>query len=125
MTNNDIINEIRGTLRLLMVATISLYLALAGVFLYTYTDSVNKRHDLQVLAVKENTALCKLRGDLKQRVDRDTKSLAQSKAFLDQHPNGALGFTHAQIQKSIGDDELNVSNERRTIDALSDLQCPL
>lgn len=58
---------------------------------------------------KANIALCALRADLERRVEA-------SEDFLDAHPEGFAGITAAQIR-------MGVQNSKRTIEALSILDC--
>lgn len=55
-------------------------------------------------------ALCALRSDLVKRV-------ANSEAFLEEHPNGIAGIPAKTIQDGI-------DNQKQTIRALGDLSCP-
>jgi hypothetical protein len=109
MPDTDIAAQLKRTLRLLVVATLVLYLALAAVVFWAYHDSTSKRHDLQQVAVQTNTALCTLRGDLKQRV-------RSSEKFLAEHPNGIPGISAATIRSSL-------SGQKRTVASLAGLQC--
>lgn len=89
---------IKGTLRVLVVATLVLYLGLVAGGLWVWNNS------------NDNTdALCALRADLENRV-------VSSQQFLLEHPTGVGGITPAAIQTGI-------QNSQRTIKALSNLVC--
>ena len=90
--------EIKRTLRGLVIATVVLYLAMVGVAFYVYSNS------------RDNTkALCAIRHDAQVRV-------TESQAFLNAHPNGFLGLSASQLQQSINDSD-------QTVNALSGLGC--
>lgn len=90
--------EIRRTLRWLVIATVVLYFAMLGVAFYVYSSGKSNTH-----------ALCAIRHDAQIRV-------AESQKFLDSHPNGFLGISAAQIQQSITD-------SMQTVNALNGLNC--
>lgn len=95
---DDPVEQIKRTLRTLVIATVVLYVVLGGVVLWTYNSS-STTHD----------ALCTLRADLQNRV-------AQSQKFLLGHPQGFAGIPAATIQQGL-------VNQQHTIDALSSLSC--
>lgn len=97
---NALIDDVRRTLRGLVIATVILFIALAAVATYGYITSNQNR-----------IAVCNLDKDLQRRVD-------SSKDFLIKHPRGLsqLGVTRAQIVKEI-------TNQERTLDALSSVSC--
>lgn len=94
----SVIKPLRSTLRGIVIATVILYIALIGAGAYVYAED----HTTQ-------QSICALRGDLETRVH-------EGKVFLVEHPKGFGSITAHQIQESI-------NNEKRTIDALSDLAC--
>ncbi len=75
--------ELRRTLRILLVATVILYLGGIGLGLYTLS-----------IANNNNDALCSLRNNyvFQNTVSRD---------FLRDHPNGNADFTVAQIKQTM------------------------
>jgi len=95
-----IVEEIRRTLRGLVIATLILYVALAILAGFSYHTSRQNQE-----------AVCNLRGDLQHRIQG-------SETFLADHPDAVqkLGFTVAQVQKEI-------DNQRRTLRALSAVSC--
>lgn len=102
MTEADpiaLLAEVKATLRLLLIATLVLYVASIGFVLFYVLPRTNE----------SQTALCALRSDLQTRI-------VGSEAFLEDHPNGAFGSTAEEIQVSI-------DNQRRTVTALSGLSC--
>jgi hypothetical protein len=108
-TNPNIAYELRRGLRRLTIATVLLYLGLIVVFGLGWRDASSARHDLQREEARTNAALCTLRGDLEQRAKASADYLAE-------HPEGLPGIP-ASIIKS------NLTGQRRTIAALSGLQC--
>ena len=95
---DSIIVPVRNTLRWLVAATVVLYVALAGLGLWVYSE-----------ADSNGDALCALRADLEKRVE-------SSQQFLIDHPDGIAGIPARTIREGI-------ENQRRTIDALGDLSC--
>lgn len=93
-----LVRSIRRQLFWLAGATVVVYLALAGVVVWTYAGAESNRE-----------ALCALRGDLQDRVDSSVK-------LLDDHPNGLAGIPPKTIRDGI-------KNQRRTIKALSRIDC--
>lgn len=93
-----LIRSIKRTLAWLTVATVVVYLALAGVTVWTRYG-----------AEKNRKALCALRSDLQQRIDGSTQ-------FLREHPRGVAGIPAKTILDGI-------ANQRRTIKALSGIAC--
>ncbi len=81
-----------------------------GVWIGLGTDS-NQDDRLRRLTIQNRAALCGLRADLHQRVER-------SEEFLREHPDGLpkLEISAASIRES-------VRNQRRTIKALGELNC--
>jgi hypothetical protein len=91
-------NPLHRSFRRLVVATVVVYLALAGVAIYAVWQSNNT-----------NTALCALRSDLENRV-------SESKSFISQHPNGIPGISAATLRVS-------THNAEHTITALGIVSC--
>lgn len=106
---SDVADEIRTALRRLVVATIVLFVVQAAVVAWVWIDASDRREALATVALSTNHALCVLRSDLEQRV-------ADSTQFLVDHPEGIPGIPIETIKQSI-------DNQKRTIDALSDLRC--
>lgn len=96
----DFIVEIRRTLRVLVITTVVLFIAIGAVGIYAYT-----------VADQNRQAVCNLKDDLERRV-------VTSEKFATEHPDKLeeFGFTPAQVQKEI-------DNQRRTISALSAVSC--
>lgn len=110
--------EIKSGLRILVVSTIVLYVALVGIVIWVYFDSANRRDSIADVAVTTkdnlltiNEALCAVRHD-------EQVSVASGKAFLKKNPEGIPGISAAQIQQSIDDSQA-------TVDRLDILKCPL
>lgn len=93
-----IVSSIRKTLRFLVISTLLLYGGGAIFVVVTYNNSRTV-----------NEALCNFTDDLERRV-------ISSQDFLDDHPKGAFGFTPAEIQ-------VQITNQQRTINSLSSLDC--
>lgn len=93
-----IVDSIKRTLRLLVAATVVLYVVLGTVVFLNYRSSDTT-----------NDALCALRGDLERRVE-------QSQQFLIEHPNGVGGIPAATIRQGL-------VNQQHTIHALRKLSC--
>jgi len=96
-------------LRVLVRATVILYLALAFVAGYAYVQAVQGRAKLEAATEQTTTALCTLRADLERRVDT-------SREFLKENPDGIPGIPARTIQEGI-------NNQERTIEALGVLDC--
>jgi len=95
-----LVKEIRRTLRGLVIATVVLFIAVTAVGGYAY-----------VVADQNRQAVCNLRTDLQHRVKT-------SEEFVIKHPEALkqFGITKAQAAKE-------VSNQKRTLDALSVVSC--
>lgn len=106
---SEVREELTGTLRRLVWATVVLYVVLALLVGFVWISGVQQRDDIAQSANSTNQALCVLRADLEVRV-------ADSIKFLADHPNGIPGIPVASIQQSI-------ENQQRTVDALSGLEC--
>lgn len=76
------------------------------------------------VAVETTTALCTFRGDLRDRREAAKDKLARSRAFLRDHPDGIPGIEVGLLRTTVANDRLAVRNLRRTISALSALDCP-
>lgn len=90
--------QIQRALRVLVAATVVLYLVVGTLAILNYYNN-----DIT------SDALCTLRGDLETRVKASEK-------YLRETPNAIKGITPAQIKESI-------DNQKRTIEALSSLSC--
>lgn len=89
---------IQAALRVLVVATVILYAGLIAVSVWTYNGAASNRD-----------ALCALREDVEKRV-------ATSEGFLAANPKGVAGIDAAALKTSI-------ANSKRTIEALSGINC--
>jgi hypothetical protein len=105
----DIGAQLQRGLRRLTYATAVLFVALAALGVYAWRDAVTKRHDLQREEARTTAALCTLRGDLEQRV-------RSSEEFLAKNPRGIPGISASTIRSSL-------DGQRRTVEALSGLDC--
>jgi len=90
--------SIQRSLRLLIAATVVLYVAVGLVAAMSWST-----------AQTSQDALCALRSDLEARV-------ATSLEFLAEHPEGVAGIPAKTIKDGI-------NNQRRTISALRSLDC--
>jgi len=104
-----IARDLQRTLRILVAATVLLYLAMAGALVYVRHDSAQHRDALAREANRTRVALCTLRGDLERRV-------STSREFLAANPNGIPGIPATTLKQSI-------SNQQATVDALAALRC--
>ena len=102
-------SSLQRTLRALVIATVVMYVALAGLGLYVYVSGNNQRAALADTVNTTTMALCALRPDLETRV-------ASSERFLEENPSGVPGIPAKLIQD-------NIRNQQRTVDALSGLSC--
>lgn len=98
MTDTDRNGPITSAMNLLIVATVALYLILAGVGVYAYLNAQSNRQ-----------ALCALR-------HRYEVSVVSGNAFFKDHPHGTQDFPPSLIRNSIREDESFVK-------ALSGLDC--
>lgn len=94
----DTPGDLQRGLRWLTRSTVAVYIVLIVVSLYFWNDARETRR-----------AVCAFRDDLGERV-------AQSEAFLADHPEGFGGISTAQIRTSL-------DGQRRTITALAPLDC--
>lgn len=79
------------------------------VFIYIVFSIQTQGSKLDRTTRDTHRALCALRGDLERRV-------ADSRAFLRDHPDGIPGVTAREIQ-------VGISNQERTITALRFIKC--
>lgn len=93
------LEDIRRSLRRLVIATVALYLALGALGLKTFFDGRTV-----------TDSLCALRQD----AARESLTAIQ---FVKSHPKGAPGIPNEVILES-------AANKQRTIIALKDLDCP-
>jgi hypothetical protein len=100
---------IQRGLRRLTIATVVVYLALAGVGGAAWVSADHQRTELQRATESINGALCTLRSDLEARV-------TGARQFLADHPQGVAGISALVLKTSI-------DNQQRTIDALASLEC--
>ena len=105
----DVESDLQRGLRALVIATVTLYIVLLVVGIYFFVDSSNRRTELEEVARSTNGALCSLRADMERRV-------AASEDFLKDNPNGIPGISNEDIQTAL-------ANQKRTIDALGNLDC--
>lgn len=95
----DIAEDVRRTLRWLVIATVVLFLALGGTVVYVLVQAGNT-----------NTVLCTYRADLATRVVTTTE-------FLRDHPKGIPGVPTKLLLDQI-------ANQQRALLAFKDLSCP-
>lgn len=98
-TGKTLAETILHRLKILTILTVVIGALAMGTIVY-----------VAVLQDRNTTALCAFKNDLEKRNQDAAK-------FLADHPEGAFGFTPAQIKQQI-------DNYARTIDALSSLHCP-
>jgi hypothetical protein len=112
MTTNGVVlqDELKRALRWLTVATVVLYVALAGVGLWGFVSANHQRDEIRGATDTINTALCAFVHDLERRVET-------SEAFLEANPQGVGELSAAVIRQSI-------ANQRLTLVALEPLECP-
>lgn len=102
--------EVRSSLRWLVVATLVLYGMLAIVGTWAYLNAKDQRADLEAVITQTNQALCAVRHSYEERV-------RQSEAFLEANPDGFDGIKPALIKQGI-------SQAQATVDDLSGIECP-
>jgi hypothetical protein len=108
---NDLTQEaLRTALRRLVVATVAVYVALAGVGGYVFVQGNHQQAVIESTVDSTTKALCTFVNDLESRV-------RTSQAFLKENPDGIPGIPVKILRDSI-------RNQQRTIDALSVLECP-
>lgn len=96
--SHDIGSELKKTLKILVIATVVLYLMVVGLVIWVWIQSDTNTN-----------ALCAIRLEAQTRV-------TETQTFLANHPNGFLGVSPAQLQQSIND-------SNATVVALSGLGC--
>jgi len=100
---------ITGAIRWLTAATVGLYLSLAILGSFFYTDSLNRRNDIAKEANRTTLALCALRNDVQIR-------RGASIEFLQDHPQGIPGVSAKSIQ-------ISIDGQSRTLEAMNILHC--
>lgn len=96
--------------RLLAAATVILYVFMAGIFYWAYTDAVSQRDRLTVVATTTAQALCTFRRDLERRVETTS-------VFLKDNPKGVAGIPVSTLV-------VNLKNQEATLKSLDGLHCP-
>lgn len=91
--------SIKKTLYWLIAATVVLYLGVAGLTFFVWSQSA-----------KNTDALCSVRHDAEKRVQQGNK-------FLTENPNGIPGISPKLLQQS-------VDNAQSTVNSLAILHCP-
>jgi hypothetical protein len=93
--------EIKKTLRLLVIATVVLFVLVVAGGIYTWTVSNNNRD-----------ALCAYRADLETRIQ-------QGEDFLIKHPEGipTIGISAAQLKN-------NLDGQKHAVKAFQEVNCP-
>lgn len=109
MTEETVKDEIQHALARLVVTVYILCGVVAISVAGLSVGIIRSNSHIAEVANNTNAALCTLRSDLEQRID-------DSRQFLEDHPNGIPGISAADIQQGI-------TNQQRTIDALSTLEC--
>ena len=103
-TGEDVVLEIRKTLRILALSTALLYLFVIGVLIFAWME-----------AAKTHAALCTFRSDLSTR-------LASTEKLLNDHPKAdpvlvyGLRIPRATLVANAG-------NQRKGVDSLRNLDC--
>jgi hypothetical protein len=110
--DSDVARSILRWLKVLVVLTVVLYLAVAGLAAFDFVNSSDKRHEIAANQMRIVSALCAVRKDLGERI-------ANGDAFLKTHPQGlpSLGITAAAIR-------IQIAMQRSTLQALAPVICP-
>lgn len=97
--SDDVAKSLRRTLRVLIVATLVLYIIMISFMIWTWSTGHTSKN-----------ALCAIRLNAQVQLD-------QGKEFLKDHPNGLPGLA------SPDDLQNNIDNYSATVTALSNLNC--
>lgn len=104
---SDIAHKLINRLRWLTFAVFVCLGLSVGVGVFAIVQSINVANDSD----RTTAALCTFRSDLENRADQTDRLLAL-------HPKGLAGIPAATLRQSVG-------GQRRTIAALSVLNCPV
>jgi hypothetical protein len=111
MTNGVVLqDELKRSLRWLTIATVVLYLMLAGVGAFLIVSLNSQQNKLQQVTDTTTGALCAFVHDLERRVETTVQ-------FLEENPDGVGALSAAVIRQSL-------ANQRQTLVSLESLQCP-
>lgn len=102
--------KLQAALRSLIIATLVLYLGLAGTGFYLFNDASQTRSDLKGVATDTRQALCSIQKNIEDRIEA-------SEDFLAKNPKGINGITPKIIKQGIAESE-------GTLKALDQLDCP-
>lgn len=102
--------EIKRRLMFLIILTVVLYVVVTLGLLWVWHDSSSKSANIRDLAVTTAQKICALRRDVELRVK-------QSEEFLHDNPEGTSAIPKGAIL-------ISIANSKRTIKALSGLECP-
>jgi len=108
--DTTVADEIRRSLRWLIIATVFLYGALVGAGVAGFIANNNRVNDNEKAAKLALRALCTQRSQYQNTID-------QTHQFLHDHPHGVDGLKPSVLHRSI-------VNARRQRKALEDLECP-
>ena len=97
----------------LVVATVTLYLILGGVFTFFYIQAQDQRHDLAVVARATHHVQCAQKAVLQRTIRSSQQFLADVRAG---HRPRIPGISDADIVRSI-------QNTQNTLSAYRDLPC--
>lgn len=101
---------IEHSIRVLGHWTLALYIVVALVLGYGILANRATTNAVEEASNRTDKALCTFVADLERRVE-------SSQEFLDRHPGGIPGISGLEIRRSI-------ENQKRTLKALSGLNCP-
>lgn len=99
-----------NAVRLLILATVLLYLSVAGVGVFFYFDGKDRREKIARVAYDSARAMCALREDQERR-------LRVTREYLNDHPNGTDDISLGVLRQSI-------DNSEKTLKALRFVDCP-
>jgi len=123
--------EFNRILGILAIATVGLYLLLAGMAVFLYIDAQHERQALRGRvdeATKNTIALCAFKADIKARIVEDRKSLKRTQRIVSEIRSGKRpqipGLSDRDLQESLDADERVIARQRRTVRSLHARDCP-
>jgi len=108
-----------------IIATIALVVALGGnIVVYR----INEDQQAAVVVAKaaaldSHQAICGLHENLKGDIADQKTRIANTQKIIDDHPNGFLGYSPAQLEQAKADQEATLERQQNNYAALSAANC--
>jgi hypothetical protein len=108
-----------------IIATIALVVALGGnaVVYKINADQQGAVATAKAAALDSHQALCGLHENLKGDIADQEARIESTQKIIDDHPNGFLGYSPAQLKQAKADQEATLERQKQNYAALSAADC--